>query len=246
MKPAVLGQVAGGEAGHDVGGERREARARHAERGEDTAVQEFAERHPRRALHRQAEQEEAGVAVQEPAARREIQPALAPDHRQQVGAAAGAGQVEPTEAHQFQHVPDAGGVAHQLVERDARAKPREFRNDGGDVVIRREQPVLRQQQHGRAGELLRHRGDAEDGGGIDAHAVLDAGKPCAAVQHQRAVAHQADGAAGRCRPGEGREQRIDAPFEHEEVEVARRHAARACPCGCHGTSGGLPAPRRGV
>jgi hypothetical protein len=125
-------------------------------------------------------------------ARRKIQRALAADAVQQVGGLARLAEIDAAQAHDLQHVADATGVVHQVRQGDALAEIGKRRDVIAHGVLDVEFSLRRQQQDGRAGELLADRGDAERRSRADRNAKLDVRHAGGAVQHQRVLAHHAD------------------------------------------------------
>ena len=129
----------------------------HAERSKDAPVKKLAQRLAADLLHDVAEQHEVGVAVEIAGPRHEVQPALPADAVQQVTRFAGLAKISAAEAHDLQHVADAGGVVHQVRERDAMAEIGQRRNVTADIVLDRQPAFGGQQQDRGAGELLADR-----------------------------------------------------------------------------------------
>ena len=133
----------------------------HAERREDAAIEELAQRLSADVLHDAAEQHEVGVAVEIAGAWREIQRALPAHALHQVLRLAGLSEIDAAETHDLQHVADAGGVVHQVRERDAIAEVWQRRDIASHIVVDRQLAFGRKQQDRSAGELLADRCDAK-------------------------------------------------------------------------------------
>ena len=206
-----IAQIAGGEVGNhriDLGDE---PGGGHAQRLENALGHHRAELLSGQPLDDQAEQQEVGVAVEEAAARREVEMAVARDDRQEIF---GAGRsVEPVAAQpqQLEEIRQAAGIAHHLVDGDRK------RLQLRQVCVRRrgevELAVVGQHQRGGDGELLAHRSDAEARPRRDRHAELEAGEAIALADLDDAAAHHGDHGARRGSLGVTGEPRIDAAFE---------------------------------
>ena len=130
----------------------------------------------------EAEEEEAGVGVEVAAVGGEVQGGLAGDAGQELGVGGGHGQVGAADAHDFQHVADAGAVVHQVVDGDGGGVIQEFGEMEADVVVEREFALLGEEEDGGAGKLFRYRGDTEGGVGADGGGEFDAGEAGALVE----------------------------------------------------------------
>ena len=86
-------------------------------------------------------------------------------------------------------------MVHELAQRHGFRVGRQLGDVLADAVVEREPAVAGEQQQGKGGELLRGRGDIEDGVGVDGGAALDIGEAIAGGMDERAVADDTDGAA---------------------------------------------------
>ena len=194
----------------DVG---RQHRVGHAERLEDALGEHVAQLLLRHLLDDQAEQQEVGVAVEEAAARIEVEMTVARRGVEEVDRTRRLVEPVPAQPQQFEEVGQAARIAYHLVDGDGQ------RLELGQVLVRRvgevELAVGRQHQRRGDGELLADRGDAEACLRCDRHAVLDACQPVALADLDLARAHHGDDGARRTGLGVTGEQRIDAAFEGE-------------------------------
>ena len=168
-------------------------------------------------LDDQAGEQEVGVAIEKPLARRKIGGALAADARQQILGGAGHAEIHAALAHDLQHVAQAGHVAQDHINADG-AEIRQFRQMLANVVRQRQPAIAHQFQHRRTGELLADRGDAEPRCRADLHAMLDAGEAGAAMHREVAVQHHADGGTW-CGAVMRRQQLVHPAFEPELIEI---------------------------
>ena len=212
-------QIPGRQPRHELRGRFHHPRHAHARGGKQPLGQEIAQLHAAGPLRDHAQQHEPGIGIQIPAPRREIQRALPGDPGQQLLMARRHRKVGAAGAHDLQHVANAGGIPHHVVNRDDPAEVRKLRHMQPNIVGKREPALLRQQQDRRTGELLAHRGNAEGGPLPDRQPQLDARQPAAFVQHQLLPAHDPDGNA---RPGglaPGGQQGGDVAVQQGGVQI---------------------------
>ena len=177
------------------------------------------------ALDHQAEQQEVGVAVQEAAARREVQVPVAGDATQHGGAVDVRVQAHAAQAQHLQEVGQPAGVAHQVFQRHRLRQRRQFRQMGMDLVVQRQPPLRGQHQHRGDGELLGHRRHAKRVRGLSGTRQLQAGQAIGAAEQRLAAALHADHAAGRARRGDGLEEASMVPSGVPVVSTASMLAA---------------------
>ena len=177
------------------------------------------------------EQQEVGVAVEEAAARREVEMAVARGGGEQVVGAHRLLQAMAAQPQQLEEIGQAAGIAHHLVDGDRQ------RLQLAQVLVRRigelELALGRQQERRGDGELLAHRGDAKARLRRDRHAVLDAGQAIALADLDLAALGHGDDGARRAGLGVAGEQRVDAAFERKEGDRFRHEgqsSQRPRPC----------------
>src|SRR5579872_417994 len=227
-RPAIAcRKIAGGKVRHDLGGALDMSRCVHTERCEDAVIEEGAEWLAADLLDDAAEQHEVGIAVEVARAWLEVQSALAVDAVEKVLWLNGVAEVDAAQAHDLQHVADAGGVVHQVIERDAVTEVGEGGEVVADVVIGRQLALGREQKNGGAGELLADRGDAKRGSGADRHVVFDASETGTLVDGEVVAENDADGYPGTAGRAPTSQQAISTPAKEEARQLNhRRHLCR--------------------
>ena len=200
------------------------ARRVHAERGEDAAVQEAAERLAADLLDDAAEQHEVGVAVEIARSGREIQPALAADAVQQVLRLARLAEVDAAQAHDLQHVADAGGVVHQVRQRDAVAEIGERRKVARTSSSIDSRPSAASSRMAAQVNCLLTEAMRKVVLGADRNAEFDAGHAGALVHDKIAAYHHAERHAWPVGLTPRRKQSLDATAKQQVIEIVhRRH-----------------------
>src|SRR3984893_18491758 len=206
--------------------------AGHAERPEDALGEEVAQLFAGELLDDQAEQQEVRVAVEEAAARREVEMVVAHAGGQKVLWPRRLVESMPARPKQLEEIGQAARVAHHLVDGDSQ------RLEVAEILVRRigelELAFLGQHQRGARRELLAHRGDAKARPRLDWYAQFDAGEPITLAQLDVAAPHDGNDGAWRTGPGVTGEQRVDATFEGDGSDRFR-HAvySSAVPAPCH-------------
>jgi len=196
-----------------AGGERRArqglavARVGHPQRRPEALAQHVVVRAAGDALDRQAQQVVAGVAVVEAGAGGEEQRARG----QRVDQARGRQRLAEL-AEELGEVGHPRGVVQQPLDGDGAIRRRQPVYVAGDGIVEAKQPILRQEEHRRRGELLGHRRDlvlaVHRGGEVRPAALLAP----AALQHHPAVHHdrhaqRADGLVVHRVPRDGIDRR---------------------------------------
>jgi hypothetical protein len=222
--------IARGTIGDDPRVQLVELRVPHPEGHEDVLGGELAQRLPARALHDDAEEEEAGVAVEVLLAGREVDALLPRDDVERVLLRGPVLLLHPRELHRDQVVPQAARVVEEMADRDRLsghlAVVRNLRQPLADVVVERELALARQELDREGRELLGGRADVEDGLGGVRDAELEVRHAVAARVDDPAVAVDAERAARRVASVVFGEDRVDLRLRVGLRRGSRRRSGR--------------------